>query len=84
MVDHPAGTPPYQTPNCGPDSPVRFVNDPFVTLSVPARAESEKETKIPSSNAAAEMERVILFIGNVELGKLIPLGTPCCVDVANL
>jgi hypothetical protein len=55
------------------------VNDPFVTLSVPARAVGEKETKIPSSNAAAEMERMIMFIGNMGLRKLIlPRHTPLC------
>jgi hypothetical protein len=73
VVVHPAGTPPYQPPPPGVTELLdKSVNDPFVTLSVPARAESEKETKIPSSNAAAEMERVVLFIGGYELEEINP------------
>jgi hypothetical protein len=62
---HPAGTPPYQPPPVT-ERPVKFVNEPFVTLSVPAWVSDRQAKEVlrmaTSMKRKLEFVRVLSFI----------------------
>jgi len=62
-VVHPTGVPPYQPPPVT-ERPLRLVNEPFVTLSVPARAEAGKKATTEHSKTKDKRWREFFIEGS--------------------